>query len=188
MVIQPAKGINAKLLRVFVSSRRDIESKLLLGVMKCVDSMSCLKGTNDSIQWENAVAICVADEKRTGGDHRGQLWVIPLEGVDEEHAITVSFHTIINNVILQVGDAGNGDCCSNAFIQGCNPPTVDSTATTPGNTDSIRVNFVSRFEVVNGANAIPRFDSGWRVAAAEPPPHVVAVSPMVDAFNFTELQ
>ena len=47
---------------------------------------------------------------------------VPAVGVDHEHAVAVAFDAAVDDVVLQVGDAGDGDGDFDALVEGGDVP------------------------------------------------------------------
>ena len=98
------------------------------------------------------------------------------------------FDAAVDDVVFQAGDAGDGDGDLNSLVQRGNPPAIGPAAGTSGHAEAIGIDFIAGLQVIEGSNAIPGFDGSRRIAARVPPPHVVVVGAVVDAFDFTHLQ
>src|SRR5687768_7322667 len=98
------------------------------------------------------------------------------------------FHRAVDDVIVEIGNAGDRGRYFDAVVERDGPPTVSATARPAGRSETRLVDVRSRFEVIQGANAVPGFDAGGRVAARIPPPHSFTMGAVVEAKNLAELQ
>src|SRR2546426_1162287 len=100
----------------------------------------------------------------------------------------MAFDRAIDNVVLQVGNAGDRSSNFDAIIQRGQPPAIRAAARTASNTESLRVNFGPRFQVIKRSDAVPRFNAGGRVTERVPPPHPFAIGAVMEALDFAELE
>ena len=140
-----------------------------------------------AVKREYFVLVAVGDKKRPRGNQCGDEGIIPLICVYEIHAVAMPFHASVDDVVLQIGDAGNGNGDFDAFVQCRYPPTVSAPTRPAGNPDAIGVDFFSGFKIIQGADAVEGFGAGGCVAATVPPPHVIPVGAVVNALDFAHL-
>jgi len=100
----------------------------------------------------------------------------------------VPFDRAIDHVVLQVGDARDGNRHLDAIVQSRDPPAIGPASAAAGDPHSRAVDFGARLQVVERPDAVPGFDARRGVAAAEPPPAIVAVRAVMNAFDFAKLQ
>ena len=91
-------------------------------------------------------------------------------------------------MVLQIGDAGNGNGALDPVVDSRDPPAIRPAAAAAGDAEAVGVDLLARLEVVERADAVPRLDAGRRVAARVPPPHLLAVRAVVDAGNLAKLE
>src|SRR5690606_31957700 len=104
-----------------------------------------------------------------------------------EHAVAVPLDHAVDDMVLQVGDAGDRHGGFDPFIEGGGPPAIRAAAAAPGDAEPLAVDLFARLQVVESPDAIPRFDAGRRVAARRPPPHPFAMQTMVKRLDLAEL-
>ncbi len=100
----------------------------------------------------------------------------------------MSFDTAVDDVVVQVGNAGDGDGGFDAVVERRHVPAIGAATGAAGDADAVCIDFGPRDKVVDRADGVPRLNAGGRVAAGVPPPHVFAVRTVVDAFDLAELQ
>ena len=93
----------------------------------------------------------------------------------------------IDDVIVQRGDARGRHRHFDPLIERRDPPRVRAAAGASRDPDARRIDFRPRLQVVERANAIPRFHAGRRVPAGGPPPAAQAIRPVMFARDLAEL-
>src|SRR4029078_10179798 len=94
----------------------------------------------------------------------------------------------VDDVVLQVGDAGDRDEARRPIVERRRPPRVRPTAGTAGHADLLHVHFGPRLQVVERPHAVPGLDPGRRVAAARPPPPAEAIGAVMKSLDLAALQ
>jgi hypothetical protein len=94
----------------------------------------------------------------------------------------------IHDVVVEVGDARDGRGDLDTIVGSGEPPTVGAAAGASGDAESLFVHFGPGFEVIEGADAVPGFDTGGGVTPGIPPPHAFSIGSVMDALDFAELE
>ena len=140
-----------------------------------------------AVEWKDPILVGVGDQQGTWRHQGGDHGVVPSIGIDHEHAVAVTFDAAVNDVILQVGDAGYGNRNLDAIVDGSNPPRVGSSAASSGDSKPLPIDLAASLEIVQRADTVPSLDAGRCVASVVPPPHPFTIGTMVDAFDLAEL-
>ena len=165
----------------------DDESKAVLFAVQFINTANLSEQAVDTIEWEDAVVVCVEDKQWARRDEGSDLRKVPAVGVDMIHAVAVPLDHAIDDVIFKISNAGDWRGDLDAFVECGDPPTVRAAATAPGYAEAVLVYEVERLEIVECPDAVPRFDAGRSVAARVPPPHAMAIGAVVDAGKLAKL-
>src|SRR5690606_16055395 len=144
-----------QLLRVLVGAFGDLQAEVPGLVVQLVDFADLHVDIDDAIEREDPVLVGVGDEQRPGSDQGRDHRVVPAEGVDLEHAVAVPFDTAVHDVIIQTGDAGDGDGGLDALVEGGDPPAVRTATGAAGDADPLGIDFGAALQVVDRADAVP---------------------------------
>ena len=185
--IHPAERMDAQFLSILMRAFCDVQTKLMLFFVQIVNVPHLAMNVNDSIQRKNGILVRVADQQRTGCHKRGDSGEVPAICVHEIHAVAVSLDTAIDDMIPQTADSRHRYGTANAFIQRRQPPAVSSASRASRDTETTGVHFRACFEIIEGADAVPCFNAGRRVAAHVPPPAIVGIRAMMDALDLAHL-
>src|SRR6202035_1370363 len=101
---------------------------------------------------------------------RREHGVIPTIGVNNKHAVAMRIHRPIDNITVEISNPGNGRNDFHPIIHCRKEPAISPSPRTPRYANSVRIDFRAAVEVVQGADGIPRFNSGWSISARIPPP------------------
>ena len=140
-----------------------------------------------AVEGEDRVFVGVGEEERPRGEERGEFRVVPAIGVHHEHAVAVAFHDAVDHMVVEIGDAGDGDGDLDAVVERGGIPRVSAATGAAGHADFGGVDLRARLEVVEGADAVPSLDAGGGVAAGIPPELAEAARAVVHAFELAEL-
>ena len=97
----------------------------------------------------------------------------------------MTLDTAVHNVVLQIGDTGNGHSGLYPLIDCSQPPGVCAAARNASNTESPTVHLGAGLEIIEGPYAVPGLNTGRCVAAAVPPPHIILIRTVMYALDFT---
>ena len=188
MTLEPVEGRHPERLGILVRSLVDREADLVARAHGLVDLAGLLVDVDDAVEGENVVLVRVQDHERAWSDQGSDEWKIPPEGVDHEHAIAMPFNAPIGNVVLHRGDPRDRSGDLDALVERRDPEGVGPAAGASRDPEFRFVDLGTGLEVIEGADAVPRLDSGGGVAARVPPPAAELVGAVVFALDLAELE
>ncbi len=188
VAVEPVKSAGVEGLGVFVGAFGDVEADVCLGFEEGVEAAGALVEADDAVEGEDGVFVGIANEQWAGGDESSDAVVVPAGSVELVHAVAVAFDAAVDDVIAEIGDAGGGGGAGDAFIECSDPPGVGTAAAATGDAEAFGVHLGAGFEIIEGADAVPCFDTGGGVAAGDPPPFAEVVGAVVFAFDLAELE
>ena len=100
----------------------------------------------------------------------------------------MAFDRAIDDVVLQIGDAGDRRGHLDTVVERGNRPAIRAAAGPSRDAEAVGIHFRPRAKIVDRPDAVPGLDAGGRVTSRVPPPHAFFVSAVVKALDFAELQ
>ena len=107
--------------------------------------------------------------------------------VHHEHAIAMTGHTTVHDVVAEVGDAGDRGRDLHPFVQRRGGPTVSPTARSTGHPDPLCIHLWPGLQIIECADTVPGLDPRRGVTPGVPPPHPLPIGAVVQPFDLAQL-
>ena len=183
-----AVGAGADVGAVGVATETDLGVEAVAGPVERVDPFEGGGHPFIGTHREDRIGVAVDEQQRPGGDERGDPCPGPLKGVDEEHAVAVAVDAAVGDVGRQIGHPAHRHRCPHPLVGRGDPQRRRAAAADPRDADPLAVDIGPCGEEIDGADPVPAFDAGRRVAARLPPPPPLAVGAMVGGGDLAELE